>query len=171
MPCSPTDPPPIPVTLSPRSAPTPPNPLPYARSRLISACNQDFAATPTAAAWARRHTADVLSTWRAAELADDACLVVSELVGNAVRHTAVPGSPPSACRLVLKLFDNELAVEVTDPSPGQVARQDQLDQLSESGRGLMIVEAVCGAPVIVFDDPLVGRTVVAVMPRPLSDTA
>lgn len=166
MSCSPTDPPPIPVALPPRTAPGPPNALPYARSRLISACAQDFAATPTAAGWARRHVADVLRNWQATELAEDTCLVVSELVGNAVRHTVVPESPPSTCRLVLKLFEDALAIEVTDPASGEVIRQNEADLLSDSGRGLMIVEALCGAPVFVFADPIVGKTVVAVLPRP-----
>ena len=182
MPCSPSDPPPIPVAWppSPHSAPirvpiaTPPAPpppetplLPRPRPapRLISGCVQHFAATPTAAGWARRHATDVLARWQVAGMTDDVCLVVSELVGNAVIHAAAPDGIPTSCRLVLKLFADALAVEVTDPSGGIVTRAADDDPLSESGRGLAIVQALCGSPVLVYAEPGGGKTVVAVMPR------
>lgn len=188
VPCSPSDPPPIPVSWRPLPSPaarslgrvpaTPAASLPERRearalpqprpaaSGLISGCAQYFAATPTAAAWARRHTADVLGRWGVAEMTEDVCLVVSELVGNAVRHAVTPETAAVSCRLVLKLFVDVLAVEVWDPSPSIVAPVVQNDPLSESGRGLAIVEAVCGAPVLVYTEPGAGKTVVAVVPRP-----
>ena len=131
---------------------------------MISGYAQQFAATPTAAAWARRHTTDVLARWGLPELADDCCLVVSELIGNAVTH-AVPGRDPTVCRLVLKLFSDAVCVEVWDPSPNTNVRLREADVLSESGRGLAIVTALCGTPPLVFAVPGAGKTVVAVIPR------
>lgn len=97
---------------------------------------------------------------------DDVCLVVSELVGNAVRHAAADDGTPAACRLVLKLFPDAVAVEVSDHAGGTVARRGEDDPLSEAGRGLAIVEALCGSPVLVYTNPGEGKTVVAVLPRP-----
>lgn len=184
MPCSPSDPPPIPVARPPRPpvgpvpAPTPkapvpaqrpglprlPHPRPSGAGRLISGCAQQFAATPAAARWARRHTADILARWGLPELADDCCLVVSELIGNAVKH-AVPDGEPAVCRLVLKLFSDVVCVEVWDPSPDADVQPCEAEALSESGRGLAIVTALCGTPPVVFVVPGGGKTVVAVMSR------
>lgn len=182
MSCSPSDPPPIPVSWlpPPRPVPSPLSPPPTtppppeipalprprpAASRLISGCVQHFAATPSAAGWARRHSADALKRWGVEEMTDDVCMVVSELVGNAVRHAVTPEEPSATCRLVLKLFVDVLSVEVWDPSPGAVAPVAQDDLLSESGRGLAIVDALCVAPPIAFDSPGIGKTIVAVLPR------
>ena len=100
-------------------------------------------------------------------MTDDVCLVVSELVGNVVRHAAAQNGQPASCRLGLKLFVDALSIEVWDPSPGAVALvvQDDVDVLSESGRGLAIVQALCRAPVLVYTRPGDGKTVVAVVPR------
>lgn len=179
MACSPSDPPPIPVSWlpPPRTEPAPSSPAarrpeppvlprPSTASRPVSAWAQHFAATPTAAGWARRHAADVLSRWQIAEMTDDVCLVVSELVGNAVRHAVGPGEMPVSCRLVLKLFADAVVVEVGDPAGGAVVRSTGGDLLSESGRGLAIVEALSGSPVLVYAYPGGGKTVVAVLPRP-----
>ncbi|WP_194924904.1 ATP-binding protein [Catenulispora pinisilvae] len=125
---------------------------------------QNFAATPSAAGWARRHTTDVLARWGIPELIDDCCLVVSELVGNAVQHAAFDEGP-AVCRLVLKLFADAVSLEVWDPSSGGDVRPCVPDVLSESGRGLAIVAALCGAPPLVFAAPGAGKTVVAVIPR------
>jgi anti-sigma regulatory factor (Ser/Thr protein kinase) len=125
---------------------------------------QQFAITATAAGWARRHTADVLTRWGLPELADDCCLVVSELVSNTVRHV-VPSGARSTCRLVLKLYPDAVSVEVWDPSPDIGLRPHEEDVLSESGRGLAIVAALCDTPPTVFATPGEGKVVVAVIPR------
>lgn len=184
MTCSPSDPPLIPVARTPRPptgpapAPTPnapvpaqrpglprlPRPRPGEAGRVISGYVQQFATTPTAAGWARRHTADVLARWGLPELADDCCLVVSELIGNAVRHVA-SGGDPAVCRLVLKLFSDAVCVEVWDPSPDADVRPREGELLSESGRGLAIVTALCCTPPLVFEVPGGGKTVVAIIPR------
>ncbi|WP_143765496.1 ATP-binding protein [Catenulispora acidiphila] len=183
MSCSPlSDPPPIPVTGA--SVRPKPKPLSQAggpqrrsepsqisqesaigRPRLLAARAQHFAATASAAGWARRHVVDMLLRWSASELADDAALVASELVANAFKHaTASEGT--STCRLVLKLFVDRLAIEVWDPAPvpPEAVRPRDVGEASESGRGLAIVTALCGSAPLVFVEPDRGKTVVAVIP-------
>ena len=105
-----------------------------------------------------------MARWGLPGLADDCCLVVSELIGNAVTH-AVSDGDPAVCRLVLKLFTEALTVEVWDPSTDADVRPCQAELLSESGRGLAIVTALCGRPPLVFAVPGAGKTIVAVIPR------
>ncbi|BAJ29979.1 MULTISPECIES: hypothetical protein [Kitasatospora] len=53
-----------------------------------------LADTPNAASWARRHTRDVLERWQTPSgLIDTVLLVVSELIGNAVRTRPARSSP------------------------------------------------------------------------------
>lgn len=69
---------------------------------------------------------------------DDAALVMSELVGNAVRH----GSPlPDGCvRVAWELTPEALRLEVSDGgSENEVVDQGQVPTSAESGRGLTIV--------------------------------
>lgn len=183
MPCSPSDPPPIPVSWGPMPPASPPpeltpkppvlaqglelprltGPRPASRERPKSECVLQLAIAPTAAGWARRHTADVLGRWGLSDLADDCCLVVSELVTNVVRHAA-PHDEPAACRLVLKLYVEAVAVEVWDPSSDTDLCPREENTLSESGRGLAIVTELCGAPPAVFAMSGGGKTVVAIIP-------
>lgn len=106
-------PPPIPVALPGCSAPVPSQPAHPVAS--LAACAQDFAATPSAAGWARRHTADVLKHWGLEDLTWSACQVVSELVTNVIIHTNPNRFGTAAsCRLTLKLLCDALAIEVWD---------------------------------------------------------
>lgn len=71
---------------------------------------------------------------------DDAALVMSELVGNAVRH----GSPlPDGCvRVSWELTDRALHLEVCDGGTGsehEVVEQGRVPASAEGGRGLTIV--------------------------------
>ena len=97
-------------------------------------------------------------------MTDDCCLVVSELVGNVVKHAA-PDGDQAVCRLVLKLCADAVCVEVWDPWPDTDVRSCEADLLSESGRGLAIVTELCGTPPLVFTVPGHGKTVVAVIGR------
>ena len=97
----------------------------------------DLGAVLTAPRCARAWTREILWEWDAAELADDAELVASELVTNSV--SACAGPDRAVIRLVLTLDQGELAVLVRDDDPtAPVAAQPGADD--ESGRGLLIVE-------------------------------
>ena len=98
----------------------------------------DLPPDKTAAAVAREQTRTVLRSWRLPALLDPLLLVVSELVGNAVRH----GRPPVALRL--RRTGPGVRVEVHDEDaasapPGASALPDLA---SESGRGMFLVDAV-----------------------------
>lgn len=89
----------------------------------------------TAAREARAAARRVLPRWRLGALLDPVLLVVSELVGNAVRH----GRPPVNLRL--RRVGRGVQVDVHDeeshPPGGGPATRD-----AESGRGLLLVDAV-----------------------------
>lgn len=98
-----------------------------------------------------RHFAErTLHGWGCGHLLDDAMLVVSELVMNAVTHAA------SHCRLDLRLASGALRIEVTDTGPGSPEPQP-VDLTKASGRGLLIVAAMSSAWGI---DPVEGGKVV-----------
>jgi two-component sensor histidine kinase len=96
---------------------------------------------PASASVARRHVVHVLRS-RGVESAacEDAALVVSELVGNALRH----GQPTRGGRVLVGWqFDDEgLRLEVTDGGGGRPEMQDRRNPWSQSGRGLAIVAAL-----------------------------
>ncbi len=108
-------------------------------------------AMASSVATARIHVRDVLEKWRLLFVVDDAELVVSELVTNAIHATNLV--PPQAryselydrleivC-LCLHHLDSDLLIEVWDPrttapEPRQAGTND------ERGRGLLLVEAMC----------------------------
>ncbi|MEV5408648.1 ATP-binding protein [Thermopolyspora sp. NPDC052614] len=93
---------------------------------------------PRAAAQARRLVRDVLRTLPLPDaVVDDAVLMVSELVGNAVLH----GSPPF--ELDLRVGDGELHAEVLDAGSGGPRPRDAGSE-AEHGRGLGIVAQLSG---------------------------
>jgi len=99
----------------------------------------ELAPLDSAASCARLHTVHVLHEWGLHELADDAALIVSELVTNAADASVVlPERPPVTLRL---LADARcLVIEVWDQSPEDPApRQAGADD--ECGRGLAVVAA------------------------------
>ncbi|GHA42227.1 ATP-binding protein [Streptomyces canarius] len=94
---------------------------------------------------ARRFTGRTLEQWDVGDRFDDICLVVSELVTNALRH-AVPAAPrggeehPSV-RLHLMRWTERLVCAVRDPSHESPAPRDSDDFSAESGRGLFLVDS------------------------------
>jgi anti-sigma regulatory factor (Ser/Thr protein kinase) len=100
----------------------------------------EFAPLPTAIACARLHAVTVLYEWGLRDLADDAEVIVSELMTNAQRASVrLDGPPPIALRLVA---DRErLIIEVWDYSPDDVTSAAP-DEDAEYGRGLLIVAAL-----------------------------
>jgi len=97
----------------------------------------DLGAVPTAPGCARAWTREILWEWGAAELAEAAELVASELVTNSVNACA--GLDQAGIRLVLTLDRGELAILVRDSHPG-VPLAAQPSAEDEGGRGLLIVE-------------------------------
>jgi anti-sigma regulatory factor (Ser/Thr protein kinase) len=106
----------------------------------------ELAPLPGAVPCARLHVISVLCEWGLRDLADDAALVISELMTNAVTASAVlPGRPPVLLHLVAG--ERSLRVEVHDQSPLEPVPGDPAAG-AESGRGLLVVAALsldCGA--------------------------
>lgn len=87
---------------------------------------------------ARLATHQALATWRLADLAETAVLLVSELVTNAVVH-ARAGTAPIA--LILENQEDRLRIEVHDGDP-RWPRPGRPGGLDESGFGLLLVDAL-----------------------------
>lgn len=95
---------------------------------------------------ARQFTRGTLGQWRLDERFDDVCLVVSELVTNALRHGLPTGN--GAClaqdppvRLHLMRWTERLVCAVRDPSHDSPVAGDSEDFSAESGRGLFLVDS------------------------------
>ncbi|MEU1803886.1 ATP-binding protein [Streptomyces sp. NPDC019937] len=92
---------------------------------------------PESASRARRLVRAALNTWDLDPLIEDGMLIVSELVGNAARH--------SGCRLVrvsVRLHDRDrVRLTVTDKCRQLPTAQEPCCD-DESGRGLMLVDAM-----------------------------
>ncbi|MFF4752922.1 ATP-binding protein [Streptomyces sp. NPDC002514] len=102
----------------------------------------ELAAHPGSPAQARRLTRDRLSGWSVcADTCDTAVLVISELVTNAIVHTA-------SGRVVCELHDHDdvLRIAVRDEgcAPGTPHPSSQRSE-EEHGRGLLLVGAMCRA--------------------------
>jgi anti-sigma regulatory factor (Ser/Thr protein kinase) len=89
---------------------------------------------PKAASQARRHVREQLATWDLDDLSPTTELLVSELVGNVVRHARGP------VRLRL-LHTTELICEVYDGSQ-TMPRIRHATETDEGGRGLQLISAL-----------------------------
>jgi len=100
----------------------------------------EFAPLPTAVPCARLHAVHVLHEWGLRDLSDDAQMIVSELITNAIdASTVLPERPPVSLRLLLT--GKSLIIEVCDHSPrGLEPREADADD--ECGRGLTVVAAL-----------------------------
>ncbi|MFC4062571.1 ATP-binding protein [Planomonospora corallina] len=90
---------------------------------------------------ARDVTRSTLDDWGLSEFSDDAALVVSELVTNAVRYSLCPPSQDETAPITLMLLRiaPHVLLAVADPSDTPPTPKEP-DFTSENGRGLYIVE-------------------------------
>ncbi|MGW0839964.1 ATP-binding protein [Streptomyces sp. NPDC002787] len=100
----------------------------------------ELAAHPGAVAQARRVTRTQLTGWALCEdTCDTAALVVSELVTNAIVHTA-------STQIVCELHDGDdlvrIAVRDEGCAPGEPHPSPQRPE-EEHGRGLLLIESLC----------------------------
>lgn len=103
----------------------------------------ELAAHPGSPAQARRLTRARLNGWSVCEdTCDTAALVVSELVTNAIVHTA-------SSLIVCELHDGDdlvrIAVRDQGCAPGQPQAAPRQRPEGEHGRGLLLVDAMCHA--------------------------
>jgi anti-sigma regulatory factor (Ser/Thr protein kinase) len=115
------------------------------RSRL------ELAAFPSAVPCARLHARLVAWEWGLGGIAETVELVVSELSTNAVKVSGGPGGSvlehdswlaPRCIVLVLASDGGQVLVQVWDGNPAPPV-QASADEHAESGRGLLLVEALC----------------------------
>jgi len=92
---------------------------------------------------ARHVTKVTLTEWSLGEFYDDAAVVVSELVTNAIRH-GLSRDAEKALRLILVRYQCHLVCMVTDPADRAPAMREP-DYVAETGRGLHIIEAISRA--------------------------
>lgn len=107
-----------------------------------------LAALPTVSAAARAFVRTALRAWHLEALTEDAELVVSELVSNAVAastdahgHPVYAGGCVPVIRVCLLTDGARVLVEVCDQAPG-VPQVREAAADDESGRGLVLVDAI-----------------------------
>jgi anti-sigma regulatory factor (Ser/Thr protein kinase) len=100
----------------------------------------ELAALTTAVPCGRLHTRQVLWEWRLAHLAQDAELLVSEMLTNAIK---APRPPDGTGLVALRLLasQQQLLIEIWDHNPDD-PQPRQAGPESESGRGLTVIEAL-----------------------------
>jgi len=100
----------------------------------------ELAPLPTAVPCARLHALHILHEWGLRHLADDATLIVSELMTNAADASVLlPDRPPIALRLLAS--EKTLVIEAWDHSPLDLEPREA-DADAECGRGLTVVAAL-----------------------------
>ena len=110
------------------------DPAPVGRPRVA---RRTFRTEASSAAAVRRFAADILTAWGHRPIVDDACLVIDEVVTNAIQHTV------GDIEVELRLTDR-LQVAVHDGSD-RLPHQQAITDDSLSGRGLHIVERLTDA--------------------------
>ena len=99
--------------------------------------SQLLSSTPRGARLARLLATEQLRTWGIPS--DPAEHIVAELAANAVTHGRVPGRD---FRLTLYVVGGALRIEVTDTRGDRLPYTQEADLDGESGRGLLIVDAL-----------------------------
>ncbi|BFO21265.1 ATP-binding protein [Streptomyces sp. KM77-8] len=100
--------------------------------------SQTFPCEPSTAETGRKLVRDVLGVWHLDDLADRAALVITELIANASRH-----APCSEIRLIVRRPSViRVHVGVVDREPSRLPTLNRADEDDESGRGLLLIDAV-----------------------------
>ncbi len=107
----------------------------------IASCPLD--PCPTAAGAARDFTRQILGSWGLLGLAENATVIVSELVTNALRHGAcgANGAGHDRVELILLRQPGRMVCVVTDPGAGLPVLVAP-GPSAEAGRGLYVIEAL-----------------------------
>jgi len=91
---------------------------------------------------AREFTGQILRGWGLLALAEDAAVIVSELVTNALLHGCeLSAAVQDQVELILWRQAGQMVCAVTDPGPEPPVLVSP-DPLAEAGRGLQVVEAL-----------------------------
>lgn len=117
------------------------NPLSDGRRPLVA--SRDLPPEVESPGIARNVTKATLSGWCLDRFYDDAAVVVSELVTNAIRYGLCPDAR-DPLRLVLVRYERQLVCMVTDPAD-TAPRMQEPDWVAETGRGLHVIEAISRA--------------------------
>lgn len=116
----------------------------------------EFPADVSAAAAARALAREVCVAWGLWGVVDEAVLVVSELVSNAVDHAR------STSRVTLSLDGRGLTIAVRDFCVGERPRPQPVKPAGTRGRGLFLVSMVASAWGV--EEHRDGKTIWAVLP-------
>lgn len=125
-------------------------PPPKTANRPRFSATLTLAAVPTAVSAARRYVRSELAMVKLARLIDDAELVISELVTNAVNATGLMAPDPkwpeleglALIRIRLGFGPSSVVVEVWDHD-AELPVQQESSEFAEGGRGLFIVNTLC----------------------------
>jgi anti-sigma regulatory factor (Ser/Thr protein kinase) len=109
-----------------------------------------FQLVPDAASRARAVINEELGRSVSGKVLDDATLLVSELVTNAIRHAPKAGTPEVELRL--RLDADRIRVVVSDPGPGFVATPRLPTASESSGWGLYLVDRIADRWGIISND-------------------
>jgi two-component sensor histidine kinase len=116
---------------------------------------------------ARQFLTQHLEVWGLPQLAENAELIVSELVTNAIAHAQPPYGHLIATRM--ERLDRGVLIEVHDANDAKPERQEASAD-SESGRGLALVDAITGGQWGVSDRKGPGKRVWAICVQDPHDT-
>lgn len=115
--------------------------------------------TPCSVRMARFYIRAALTYHDLGGYAEDAEMVASELITNAIEHA---GAPKFGLEVMQLAGSAAVAVIVTDPSPQPPVKRDP-DEDTEHGRGLNIVDALSASWGWRPEDP--GKAVYAILAR------
>ncbi|MYS22824.1 Anti-sigma regulatory factor (Ser/Thr protein kinase) [Streptomyces sp. DvalAA-14] len=127
----------------------------------------DLTSGPSAVRWARLHARDVFREWTVPSvIADDALLVVSELVTNAIRHAGTSSTTApseclprtSSCTLTLQRMPDHLLIFVYDQDRRPPVLREPSEN-AESGRGLRLIDELSAEWGYAYPNGVVGKAV------------